>query len=942
MIFKHLFRSKHLSSDPQVRIQSIDNLNSQDAAGKSILHELAFNDPDPKVSLAALDKLDSFVLWYKMSEIAKNDRVRKKSIQIVESTLLTENDVRLDKAEKRKFILEARDNRLLEKLLLQLWIQQDTDLSMSLLAKIDRPQLKDRLLLDTKNESLQLAILATFDDTSGQRKLLNKLLKKSDSVAVKQKADELLAEWLKVEKISQEVEQQVTMLLSRLLTLKDSQDLLLIEKQQTELTEQYQQLSSNFVYLSEIKKQEIEQKFADISQRVERNIALLKPQWLALQAEQKLQHSVDNITLKIKQILQDLSSQLATRLKDINADEVDDFKQKLSQQSEELHKLISQIPASDKAKHTYLEQLNNQIDVSQSTLLNLPEFQAMILSANELVEQFAGLSLPDDASQVDAAQEYLNELLQQWRDLVGPNRGLLPKELDERWHTQVKSWKRAISELRKQITAELNRCRNKLKAVESLVRQGKFKAAMGLYQKVQVWFDNLPEKSQAQLQRIYSDIKEQIENLKDWQDYISAPRKPALLKEIEALVLQPLDIDAQSKAIKALRYQWNSLGKTDTESDQALNQAFEAEIEKAFAPCREHYDQQQQLREANLHAKQQVLEDIHIIANKELPVAELAKELRQLQQKWRSVGEVDYKLRNDIYQKYQQAIIPLKEKVSAFYNDNAQQKQQLLDKAQALLNLESIADAIEQAKKLQEKWKTIEHAGKKAEAELWSAFRKSNDSLFAKRAELNQQHKAEITQHIEQVSQQVDELETALTTAQDKLAVRSALQNASQVQTSLGELPNSVSKALEQKINNLFDKQKQKLTTLTQVEKEQEYIELFNVLRGWEQGQNTPEVAQLKKQWQAGFANIAASADRDDITLKMEIVADKPSPDSEKTKRQQVQMELMAQKLQSGDNLDLKSLLIEWISGGALTVKDKVLLKRIEVLFIPESVLEPA
>ncbi|MFT5838687.1 MAG: exonuclease SbcC, partial [Flavobacteriales bacterium] len=88
MIFKHLFRSKHQNPDPQVRIQAIENLNKQDPQQKSVLHELAFNDADVGVSLAALQKLDSFVLWYKMSQIAKNDRVQKKSQQFVENSLL--------------------------------------------------------------------------------------------------------------------------------------------------------------------------------------------------------------------------------------------------------------------------------------------------------------------------------------------------------------------------------------------------------------------------------------------------------------------------------------------------------------------------------------------------------------------------------------------------------------------------------------------------------------------------------------------------------------------------------------------------------------------------------------------------------------------------------------------------------------------------------------
>jgi phage gp37-like protein len=199
MIFKHLFRSKHQNPDPQVRLQAIENLNKQDPKHKTVLHELAFNDSDVGVSLAALDKLDSFVLWYKMSEIATNDRVQKKSQQFVENILLSGQNEALTEQEKRKFILESRDIRLIEKLLTQQWIQQDTELAMSLLQKADKPQLQEKLLFETQNESLQTSILYTFTDGVLSRKLLNKKQKKTASSVLKELANKTLQRWLMAE-----------------------------------------------------------------------------------------------------------------------------------------------------------------------------------------------------------------------------------------------------------------------------------------------------------------------------------------------------------------------------------------------------------------------------------------------------------------------------------------------------------------------------------------------------------------------------------------------------------------------------------------------------------------------------------------------------------------------------------------------------------------------
>jgi exonuclease SbcC len=934
MIFKHLFRSKHQNPDPQVRLQAIENLNKQDPQHKTVLHELAFNDSDVGVSLAALNKLDSFVLWYKMSEIATNDRVQKKSQQFVENILLDGQNEALTEQEKRNFILETRDIGLIEKLLGQQWIQQDTELAMKLLQKAEKPQLQEKLLFNTQNEGLQTAILHTLTDGVQSRKLLIKIQKKTSSIVLKEFANETLQGWLTAEQAPLEVEQQVKMVLSRMLALKDRNDLLLIQRQQMELTQQYTQIAERFDCLSELKRAEIEQKYADITTRVERTVALLIPQWQAQQDELELSQRMHTLLVEVEQSLAELSKQLTTRISEISPSEVETFVQKVNAYIEKLQELTSQIPASNQVAHRRLEQLNNQLLSNLNTLTHLPQFQQAIKLGMDLLETFAALSLPDDASQIEAAEEYLREQRQEWRNTVASYQAHIPVSLTQQWNERFKLWQQAIKALKNQLDGEVSRCRNKLRAIESLINQGKFKVAMVLYQKVQNWFNVLPEKQQGQLERTFSSVKEQIENLKDWQDYIAAPRKPALLNEVQALIEHPLDIDTQSSAIKSFRYQWNSLGKTDTESDQALNEAFESAIEKAFAPCREFYDKQQQQREQNMLAKQQVLTEIKALGE-DGGVAELTKSLRSVQQKWKNIGEVDFKQRNALYDNYQQLLNPLRNKVSAFYQDNAEQKQALLIKAEKLLELESVNEAIEQAKKLQQTWKTIEHAGKKAEAELWPAFRKVNDSIFAKKAEANQQEKSQLKEQVALVKAQVTQLETLLGSAGDKASVQSALQDKHTVIDTIAILPMPERRVLEQRVQTLVEQQQLKLTELVKSAKGQAYQDLFSALKIWQTDSEIPEgVATLSKQWQQCFRELSENTDRHDLTIKMEIVAQQDSPQKDAKKRQSIQMQLMAQKLQSGESLDMLSLLKDWIRAGSLSKSDITLLKRVEPLFV--------
>jgi exonuclease SbcC len=935
MIFKQFFRSKHQNPDPQVRIQAIENLNKQDLQQKSILHGLAFNDGDAGVSLAALQKLDSFALWYKMSQIAKNDRVQKKSQQFVENALLDERNKVLTKQDKRVFILETRDIRLIEKLLGQQSIQKDTELAMKLLQKADKFQLQEKLLFDTQNESLQTAILQTLNDTLQARKLLNKIQKKTASSVLKELINETLQGWVKEEQVPIEVEQKVKMVLSRMLALKDQSDLLNIQKQQTELTHQYSQIAVRFVCLPEPKRAEIEQKYVDICLRVERTVSLLKPHWQAKQAELALTKSMDNLLFEVESSLAELSLQLTTRISEIGMTESAALVSTINCYIEKIQNLTSQLPATNQVAHRRLEQLNNQLLSSLNTLTDLPQFQQAIQKGRALLEKFTSLALPGDASQIEAVDEYLREQKQEWRKTVAKYQTHVPANLSQQWNERLTLWQQAIKVLKSQLDGEVSRCRNKLRAIESLINQGRFKAAMVLYQKVQNWFNVLPEIQQGQLERTFNSVKEQIENLKDWQDYIAAPRKPALLNEVHALIAAPLEIDAQSTAIKSLRYQWNSLGKIDTESDQVLNLAFESAIEKAFAPCRAFYDQQQQQRQQNMLAKQQVLLEIKALDKDDGGATDLTKTLRSIQQKWKKIGEVDFKQRNALFDSYQQLLSPLRKKVSAFYQENAEKKQALLAKAKKLLELESVDEAIEQAKKLQQTWKTVEHAGKRAESELWPAFREANDSLFAKKAEASQQQQTQLKQQVASVKEQVTQFETLFSSANDKASVQSVLQDKQTVIDEITSLPMRERRALEQRIQTVVEQQQVKLTELVKSAKSQSYQDLFNALKMWQTDSEIPDcVTSLSKQWQQCFRELSETNERHDLTIKMEIVAQQDSPKKDAEKRQSIQMQLMAQKLQSGESLDLILLLKVWIRAGALSKSDITLLKRIEPLFV--------
>ncbi len=117
MIFSRFFSPAHTSSDPQKRLQAIAGLSVSKPAERSALHELAFNDSNSDVSLAALEKLDSFPLWMKMSQTARDEKIRRRAVARVESAIIDADSADISADDQYEYVLKQAPAELARKLL---------------------------------------------------------------------------------------------------------------------------------------------------------------------------------------------------------------------------------------------------------------------------------------------------------------------------------------------------------------------------------------------------------------------------------------------------------------------------------------------------------------------------------------------------------------------------------------------------------------------------------------------------------------------------------------------------------------------------------------------------------------------------------------------------------------------------------------------------------
>ncbi|MGY8897641.1 MAG: DUF349 domain-containing protein [Paraglaciecola sp.] len=931
MIFKKLFRPKHQDPKPAVRIAAIDSLSGEVPEQKSILHELAFNDEDVNVSLAALSKLNSFVLWYKMSEIAKSERVLKRAQQMVENTLFGDDESVLSQQKKREFAYECKNNKLLERLIKQPWVQQEPKLVLHILSVLNKPQLALPILLASQDSDLQQALLVYADSPASLQKIIKKAPGEHIKSLAKNKLEQI--EFAKTQPVA--LEKSTRLVLSRMLALREQRDYAKLLDTRSKLNQEYAQYSAQFDCLSADKRQEFITKFDELSSKLDILDAELAPLYHAEQKKRNLADAVQHATADTQAMQVWLSDMLAGDISSITLAQTEQAQTEIQNRTGRIENLILEADsvgmASQKAA---LNSLLVALQKRQHTFNHLPAFQDSLKQADALITEFAQMAVPEQAIDVQQAQHVLKEKQGQWRKLRESYQDSWPKALDKQFSALQQTWQSAIKALAVGISKEVSRIRSKAKAIEVLIEQGKYKAAIGLFAKVSKWFDALPEQEKKRNERTYEQVSSKIEELKSLQAYIAMPRKPALLEEAEALVEANLSVSLRAEQVKELRRRWNSLGVLNTPEDDALNEQFDTLIEQAFSPCREHFEKQQAQRESNLVQKQALIVEVTDLAEQSLEASELSKVVQQLQQKWQKIGDVDFTVKTELNNAYRQALAPLKKQIEAYFNENAAQKQALITQAQGLSSVDDVTQAIEQAKALQEKWKQVGQVQRKSENLLWNQFREANDAVFAKRKAHNQQQKQANDAQVSAVNGLLANMQQSINGAQSISELDETRAAEAELEAQLSALPKGLSSGLYRRLTGLSEERQAKRASLELQAKTQSFSKLFDVLKRWETPALPEEIDSLPSQWQQSFKALAQhDVPRLNLTLMLEIVSDVPSPQTDDSLRKEIQLQLMADKLQQGVEYDKASLLKRWIQHGPVAQQEQVLLTRAQRCF---------
>ena len=919
MIFKRLFaKKKWQSTKISDRISAVSELDRLNGEQKSILHELAFNDAEKSVRRAALEKLNDFSLFWQAAKKDPNEDVSRFALKHIRDALVAPQSEIIEQKEKVTFIKECSNAKFIDEIK---FLLPSEDLVEVALQRLDKQDLYIEALLQGRlSAETATAVVESVNDLQTLKKLQKKLSGQSQ-IKITNKISEVEQHTIALS----QAEKKSRLVLAQLNALKDKQDFEEISLQYQKLNQDWQAQLPLVNELDKHVSNELNAKYDAINSSLKDKLSFLEVAHL----EQKEQ--LEQLEQQ-KQLTAEIESELTQFENELN-DLVSEGGEIKLGMTETLAVLADKIDSANLTDNEN-NKLSQRIDKLQRGFIDLPKIKLLQKEAIDTIEKIESIDLPSSLETLNTIKPTFKELKKSWSELEQSIS--ISHAVTERYNIASAALDKSIKKLEAEQNKRFSSFKRKQSELMQLITDGRFREAFGLFNKLQKWHGELNVYQQTQIEKQWTDSNVQIEQLRDLEQSIAEPKRQELLEQIEKLAKQPLvDASEQAHRVKVLRSDWLSLGRIDREDP--LNLQFNEFSEQAFAVCRAFYSELEQEREQAYQAKLLVLEQLETLANN-LANEEVSswKEVELLNGKltkhWFDIGLVDKSKVSEINERFTVASKSIKAKIIEQQKINQADKQALLDKAKQISDSDTpLPDKANKLKQLQSDWKKIGFCGRKVDDKLWGEFRLVNNAVFDALGELRNANRTRSTEIKNDLITQLNAFTEQLKSLTQNSEAKALGQQVKELVISKSELEKSDYERVLKVKNTLLEKVEETEQSLRKNMRLNQYVMLFNALEDLASGK-TIDTSVLKPSW-SNALNANSKVDRLEATLKMEIIAELESPESELPQRQAVQMSMMTEKLESGTSYSKDELLEDWLSAGAISSDDVALISRVRQVF---------
>ncbi len=482
-----------------------------------------------------------------------------------------------------------------------------------------------------------------------------------------------------------------------------------------------------------------------------------------------------------------------------------------------------------------------------------------------------------------------------------------------------------------------------LDKAESMLAEGKLKGIFQNIRQTQEIMKNWP--NERKINKRLSQLQYKFKEMKDWQDYAVLPKLEGLCDKMESLVTSEQGLDYIASQLKQARNDWKELGYSDNNYGQALWHRFKDASEKVNERCKPYFESIAQLRADNLQRRKDIITQLEDFVEKvvwdkaDWKVIDLLH--RQSIEEWKSCTPVNRSEVEKIQTAFDTPLHILKDRLKEERDKNTEVKQSLLSEAKELLNEENLKKATDQAKALQKKWQQVGVCHRRQEQHLWKDFRSVCDQLFGKRSEQWQEQKDQRDSNLTKAQEIIGQIQQlAEETSSNSKELSNQLRELQTSYGNVGSIPKEHYEKLEEQYRAASDRIKEKMSELKRAQKAAQGEALFNKLKVYHEASiNQLSSEDASQQWEgiivedkklvkllegawknlhAGKSALTPTTEDKlrELCIRSEIVADKPSPESDQSLRMSLQVERLSKGMNNNqDNKETStSLLSEWLS----------------------------
>lgn len=332
----------------------------------------------------------------------------------------------------------------------------------------------------------------------------------------------------------------------------------------------------------------------------------------------------------------------------------------------------------------------------------------------------------------------LSQFKAQLSELRWPEAFQKPEDFDS-VTTLIETELTAKAEIVAEKQAQQNELQELLDKLEAEISEGHIKAAGRARSRLTKFMESFqPAGEQStRIQQLLAKLQE----LKDWQGFATQPKRDELCTKMKTLAEDTeISPPEKAKAIKELQDEWKKLGSSDSRPAQRAWSRFKKLGDQAFAPCAEYFAEQEKIRRLNLQEREKICDSLELInADHDWSTTDwksMVEIINRAKSEWRQYANVPRQKSRAIDKRFDQAMQPIQEKFRAEQTNNAEQKSALIEEVSGLLEQEiPTTDLVNRTKSAQQRWKSIGLTDRRQDQKLWKAFRQQCDTVFAKRDE---------------------------------------------------------------------------------------------------------------------------------------------------------------------------------------------------------------